>query len=200
MKKLLNINYAILICLFCTGTGFAQNTKADKKAAQAAELKRIVEGKKYVFKANSANPTGSSSVQVSGSSIQAGNLASMMGGGSVTLTSTYDLTLSNDTLTAFLPYYGVAYTAPLNPTEGGIKLKTTKFDYKVTEKKKGSMEIVFKPLDLQQRAPADVQRMILTVSAGGYANLQITLLNRQPISFSGTLEEIKPKIDATKPF
>ena len=193
MKKLLNTSYAILICLFCVGTSTAQNAKAEKKAEKTAELKRIVEGKNYVFKANSANPTGNSSVQVSGSSIQAGNLASMMGGGSIALTGTYDLTLSNDTLTAFLPYYGVAYTAPLNPTEGGIKFKTTKFDYKVTEKKNGNIEISFKPLDLQQRAPGDVQRMIMTVSAGGYANLQITLLNRQPISFTGTLEEVKPK-------
>jgi hypothetical protein len=158
-------------------------------------LKRIVNGKSYVFKANFALPMGSASVQMSGfNTMQMNNIANAMNGASVPLTSTYDLTLSNDTLTAFLPYYGVAYTAPpMGSIEGGVKFTTTKFDYKVTEKKNGNIEILFKPLDLTPRAPSDVQRMILTVSASGFANLQITLVNRQPISYTGTLEEIKPK-------
>jgi hypothetical protein len=194
MKKLLNIFYAILICSFCVGTSVAQTTKAEKKAEKAADLKRIVNGKSYVFRANFALPMGNASVRVSGLSMGPNNIANAMNGSAVPLTSTYDLTLSNDSLTAFLPYYGVAYTAPpMGTTEGGVKFTTTKFDYKVTEKKNGNIEIFFKPTNLEPRAPSDVQRMTLTVSEGGFANLQITLLNRQPISYTGTLEEIKPK-------
>lgn len=193
MKKLFNIFCAIVICSFCVGTSVAQSTKAEKKAEKTAELKRIVNGKSYVFKANFAMPMGSASVQMIGSSMPMNNIANAMSGAPISLTGTYDLKLSNDTLTAFLPYYGVAYSAPINTTEGGVKFTTTKFDYTVTEKKNGIIQILFKPLDLQSRAPSDVQRMILTVSEGGYANLQITLLTRQQISFSGILEEIKPQ-------
>jgi hypothetical protein len=195
MKSLLNILYTLLVCLLFVGTSMAQGTKAEKNAEKAAELKRIVNGKSYVFKANFALPMGSASVQMSGfNTMQMNNIANAMNGASVPLTSTYDLTLSNDSLTAFLPYYGVAYTAPpMGSIEGGVKFTTTKFDYKVTEKKNGNIEILIKPLDLTPRAPSDVQRMILTVSASGFANLQIILVNRQPISYTGTLEEIKPK-------
>jgi hypothetical protein len=192
MKILVNIFFTLLVCLVCVGTSVAQSTKAEKKAEKAADLKRIVNGKSYVFRANFALPMGSASVRVAGS--MPNNIANTMNGSSVALTSSYDLTLSNDTLTAFLPYYGVAYTAPpMSSTEGGVKFTTTKFDYKVTEKKNGNIEIFFKPLNLEPRAPSDVQRMTLTVSQGGFANLQITLLNRQPISYTGTLEEVKPK-------
>lgn len=192
MKNLLNIFYTLLVCLVCVGTSTAQNTKAEKKAEKVAELKRIIGGKSYIFKARMAMPMGSN-VQISGMSMP-NNIANTLNGSSVALTSSYDLKLSNDTLAAYLPYYGVAYTAPpLNTTEAGVKFTTTKFDYKVTEKKNGTVEIFFKPLDLQPRAPSDVQRMTLSVSEGGYASLQVTLLNRQPITFTGTVEEVKSK-------
>ncbi len=195
MKKLLYIFYALLICSFCIGTSTAQTTKAEKKAEKAVELKRILNAKNYVFRATIAQPMGSASVQMSGfNTVAMNNIANAMNGASVPLTSSYDLTLSNDTLTAFLPYFGTAYIAPpMGTTEGGIKFTTTKYDYKVTEKKNGTIEIFFKPLNLEQRAPSDVQRMILSVSESGYASLQITLLNRQPITFTGSVEEAKPK-------
>jgi hypothetical protein len=172
MKSLLNIFFAFLLCLLCVGTSQAQTAKADKKAQKAADLKRIIDGKNFIFKANMAMPQGGANIQ---------------------LTSSYDLKLANDTLVAFLPYYGVAYSAPYNPTEGGIKFTSTKFDYAVTQKKNGNFEISIKPLDLQPRAPSDVQKIFLTISAGGWANLQIINFNRQSISFSGTVEEVKPK-------
>jgi len=195
MKKLSNIFYMLLVCLFCVDTSAAQTTKAEKKAEKVAELKRIINGKRYVFKANFAQPMGSASVRVTGlGTMPMNNIANAMNGAAVPLTSSYDLTLTNDTLTAFLPYYGVAYAAPpMSTTEGGVKFTTTKFDYKVTEKKNGTIEIFFKPTDLQPRSPSDVQRMTLSVGESGFANLQITLLTRQPISYTGTLEEVKPK-------
>lgn len=173
MKSILNIFYIILICLFSFVTSNAQTaTKAEKKAQQSADLKRIIEGKNYIFKANLAYPQS---------------------GSQVTLTSSYDLKLANDSLVAYLPYFGQAYVAPLNPTEGGIKFTTTKFEYKNTQKKNGNFEIYFKPENLDPRSPSDVAKMYLTVSNGGFASLQVICLNRQSISFSGRLEEVKPK-------
>jgi len=42
--------------------------------------------------------------------------------------------------------------------------------------------------------PKGVQSMRLNISPDGYASLQVTSLNRDPISFNGTIEEkTKPK-------
>ena len=170
MKNILRIT-GILLIIICSLSVSAQTTKADKKAAKAADLKRIVDGKSYVFKVNQAMP---------------------MSGQMINLTSSfYDLKLANDTLTAFLPYYGVAYSAPIDQTEGGIKFTTTKFENKVTFKKNGNIQINLKPKDLGTRPPKDVVYMILTVSPGGYASLQVISVNRQSISFTGMLEEVK---------
>lgn len=173
MKNLIKLIGILLIAICCLSAN-AQATKADKKSAKTAELKRIVEGKSYVFKVNQAMP---------------------LSGQTINLTSSfYDLKLANDTLTAFLPYYGVAYSAPTDPTEGGIKFTTTKFEHKITQKKNGNIVINIKPTDLGTRPPKDVAYMVLTASPGGYASLQVILVNRQSISFIGMLEEIKTKV------
>lgn len=172
MKNIIKI-ISVLLIVVSTLSVQAQNTKADKKAAQAADLKRLIDSKKYKFIANQAYP---------------------MGGNMINLTSSnYDLKLANDTLTAFLPYYGVAYSAPVNAIDGGIKFTTTKFDYKVVQKKNGSYEINIKLNNADVRGSGDVNKMFLTVSPGGYASLQVISTNRQGISFSGWLQEIKSK-------
>ena len=151
----------------------AQTRRADKNAIKAADIKLLVESKKYLFVANQAFP---------------------MGGSMINLTSAnFDLKLANDTLTTFLPYYGVVYSAPINAADGGVKLTTTKFAYKAVLKKNGSYEIDIKPTNPEVRGPGDVNRMILNVSPDGYATLQVFSVNRQGILFNGWLEKIKPE-------
>jgi hypothetical protein len=87
-----------------------------------------------------------------------------------------------------VPYFGRAYTAPMDPTKGGIQFTSTKFEYKETKRKKGGWEILIKPKDTQ-----DVSQMVLTVSETGFASLQVISNNRQPISFSGYVDEKKSK-------
>lgn len=173
MKNSLNIFCSVLLFIFCIGTSNAQNmTKAEKKAKQATELKNLIDSKNYIFKATLANPLNGSQMQ---------------------LTSSYDLKLTNDSLIAYLPYFGQAYLAPINATEGGIKFTATKFDYTAIQKKNGNFEVYFEPKNLNPRAPSDVAKMYLTVSSGGYSTLQVICINRQSISFSGRVEEITPK-------
>src|ERR1035437_3167122 len=45
------------------------------------------------------------------------------------LTSEYDLQLKNDSAFAFLPYFGVAYSAPYGGGEGGIKFAEPMMNY-----------------------------------------------------------------------
>lgn len=103
-----------------------------------------------------------------------------MGGPTKHLSSGYDFTVSKDSVVAYLPYYGRAYTAPIDPTKGGVQFISTQFDYKVDSTKKGGWEITIKPKDNR-----DVNQINLSVSSAGYASLRVTSVNRQAISYSG---------------
>ena len=144
----------IAIALF-PATVLAQ-TKKEKKAA---EIKKIVEARNYVFKAQTALPTAGSTRQ---------------------LTSDFDLRVSKDTIVSDLPYFGRAYTAPLNPSEGPLRFTSTDFQYTATDRKKGGWDVTITPKDLQ-----DPRQLTLSIFDNGTASVVVTSYNRQPISFNG---------------
>lgn len=143
----------ITIALF-PQTGLAQHKK-DKKAA----IKNMVEARNYVFKAQTALPASGSTRQ---------------------LTSDFDLRISKDTIISDLPYFGRAYTAPLNPAEGALRFTSTDFQYTATAKKKGGWDITITPKDLH-----DPRQLTLSIFDNGTASVVVTSYNRQPISFNG---------------
>jgi hypothetical protein len=132
----------------------AQGRK-DKKA----QIKSIVEAQNYVFKAQTALPTSGSTRQ---------------------LTSDFDLRVSKDTIISDLPYFGRAYTAPLNPSEGPLRFTSTDFQYTVSNRKKGGWEVIITPKDVQ-----DPRQLTMSIFDNGYASVVVTSYNRQPISFNG---------------
>lgn len=107
-----------------------------------------------------------------------------MRGGLQQLTSTYDLRILHDTVISNLPYFGRAYTAPMNPAQGALSFTATATGYRVKTKKKGTCEI-----SITTRAAGDTQRMLLTVFDNGTASLQVSSNNRDPITFSGYVRE-----------
>ena len=165
-KKLLLAPLLVLFFFHQPAAGFAQSTKAEKQAAKTAAIKNLVDSQSYVFKAQSAMP---------------------MSGRSRQLTSDYDLKVTKDQVVSYLPYFGRAYSAPIDPSQGGIQFTSKDFDYTTTPRKKGGWDIQIKPKDNR-----DVQQMSLTISEDGYASLQVTSINRQPISFSGYITAVKP--------
>jgi hypothetical protein len=130
------------------------------------DTKTWVETKNYVFNAEFASPQS---------------------GQSRPLTSSYDLTVRPDSIISYLPFFGRAYTAPIGVTDGGIKFTSTKFDYKTQARKKGRWEISIRPKDI-----SDVQQLNLTIFDNGRANLRVTSVNRQPISFTGYVVQGRP--------
>jgi hypothetical protein len=168
-KKLLSaglyFSLLMIALLFYNNNLIAQDSKKDKK--QAA-IKALIDSQNYVFKAQSAMPMAGSTRQ---------------------LNYDYDVKVSKDTINSYLPYFGRAYTAPMDPTQGGIHFISKDFEYNVTPGKKQGWDIVIKPKDVQ-----DVQMMNLSVSSDGYATLQVTSTSKQPISFNGVIvERKKPK-------
>jgi hypothetical protein len=130
-------------------------------------IKNKIQARSYVFMAQSVSP---------------------MRGNMRQLTPEYDLRVSPDSVISWLPYFGRAYVAPLNASEGGIKFTSTNFNYTRTARNKGGWDITIKPNDV-----TDVNQLFLTVFANGSASLQVISNNRDPISFSGYISETNRK-------
>lgn len=168
--KNLKVFFTLCMCILFVNFSYAQKaTKAEKKAARAAEVKQLINSGEYVFVADYAIPN---------------NMPSRA------LNSNYDVTVTPDKLEIWLPYFGRAYAAPRDPSEGGVKLTTSDFTNKVVSKK-NYWEITLTPKQSNPPGAKDVRNLVLSVTADGYANLRVTSLNRQPITFNGHIEKIK---------
>ena len=77
-------------------TARTQDTKKDKDAEKIAQVKNLVDSQNYVFVAQSAMP---------------------MSGRVRQLTPDFDLKVTKSSIVSYLPYFGRAYTAPIDPTQ-----------------------------------------------------------------------------------
>ena len=157
---------AIVVLLSCSSQQYSSGTAA---------VIEMLTAKTYTFVAQNVIPTEDARY----------NPRTMFPNASATLyqlSGGYDLRITPDSVIAYLPFFGRAYTAPVNPSEGGIKFTSTRFQYKQTLRKK-MYEIEITPHDVQ-----DVSRLFLTISASGFTTLRIQSINRTPISFNGIVE------------
>jgi len=153
----------VLLAVFCAAIFNYSSYGQDKKqSAKDAAVADAVNSKKFTFIAQTASP---------------------MSGGIRHLTSEYTLKVSGDSVISDLPYFGRAYSAPMDPGAGGFNFATTVTDYQVKTRKKGGWDISIKP------DHRDVQLFSLSISSGGSASLRVTSNNRQSISFNGYLKE-----------
>jgi hypothetical protein len=155
MKNVVRPLLVAILSLTTATAVFAQ----DKKSEEKNEVAKAINEKNYVFRANTALPLRGRTIQ---------------------LTSDYTLTVKNDSVIAYLPYFGRAYTAPLDPTKSALDFTSTDFGYKADQNKKGNWQIEIKPKDA-----GDVRQLFLSISEEGYGSLQVTSNNRQSITFNG---------------
>jgi len=95
----------------------------------------------------------------------------------------YTVDVTADSVVCYLPYRGVAYTAPMDLREGGIKFTSRDFSYSTSKRRNGREEITIEPKDNQ-----NVRRLSFSIAPGGSAFLSVTLSRAQPVSFSGEIE------------
>ena len=100
-------------------------------------------------------------------------------------TSPYDVKLTGDSLISYLPYFGSAYQAPMDPTNIGIQFTSTNFDYNVSAGKNNRWYIAIRPHDA-----SGVQQFNFDIFSNGSATLNVTSTNRDPISFRGRIEKL----------
>lgn len=148
-----------LISALFVGCKATEKLSKEEAIAQTSER---VENQHYTFMAQRAIP---------------------MGGKSINVSYNYTLKVSKDTISAYLPYFGRAYTAPLSNDEGGIKFTSTDFEYSISEKNKGMWDVSIKTRDNQKR-----YQLSLSISENGTATLNVQDSRRQSITFYGQIE------------
>lgn len=148
---------SFLIVVSCFG--------ANAQKQKATDINQLIQSRNFIFKAESVTPSK---------------------GGFRNVTSDYDLRVFGDSVISYLPYFGEAYTAPMNPGDAGLQFTSIHFQYTAKPAKKGGWEITINPTDA-----GDVRQMYLNITSTGYATLNVTCNNRQPISFSGYIQPRK---------
>ena len=158
----------ILLALAGFKTTYGQEVNENKNLKRSSQIQDLIDSKNYVFVAQTAIP---------------------IGGRAINLTSLNEVRVSGDTLASDLPYFGRAFVAPINPSDGGIHFTSTNFNYNVEGRKKGGWDIEILPKDSK-----DVRQMHLTLSESGYGTLQVVSNNRQQISYNGYVKERKGRV------
>jgi len=162
MKK---ISILILLGLLIGIAGFQPIDRKAKKAKDKLEMAHLIQSGYFRFVAQSANS-------------ELGNFNN--------LSANYEMVFDSLHIKAFLPYYGVAYSAPYGGS-GGVKfdLSAENIERNYNEKKK-----LF-TFNLELTEPEDTYTIILTAGLEGYADLKINFRNRRWISYYGTIEKLE---------
>ena len=160
MKKIIQKGLLGAVMLLSASLSFGQNT-------EKATVDKIVADKNFIFVPQMMNPMRGPSRQLNGD---------------------FDLRVSGDTLVSYLPYFGRAYTAPVNSQDGGLDFTSTDFEYQTVASKKDGWDITIKPKDSQS-----ARQLSFRVFDDGTASLQVTSNARESISFNGYISEGKIK-------
>lgn len=165
MKTLIKTIFVLFISLQMVEPATAQTKKQVRNAAKAAEVKKQMDAKNFTFQARYMYP---------------------LGGGQRYLNTDYDVRVTKDSVIAFLPYFGVAFSgAGYNSNEdNGIKFISTKFDYQSELKKNGTWYVVIKPQDSRT-----TNQLVFNISPNGSTDLSVISTNRQRIRFDGYLKD-----------
>ena len=158
MKTFFN-QIAIIALVFTVSCSSVKTTTESNK-----ELTRKIQVKDFTIVANYANP---------------------MRGKQIYLTSEYDLRIKNDSAFAFLPYFGVAYSAPYGGGEGGIKFSEPVKEYSVkSNKKSDGWDIHFKI-----KARESDYEIYLNILNNGSSMFTVNSFNRDAITFNGEVKQ-----------
>lgn len=166
-KKTMTAILVVTIGLLFSGCGASQS--ATEKAQQAQFLSEQIKSFNFEFVATYAYPQNFRPINLS---------------------SPYDVKVSPDTVQAYLPYYGRAFSAPMDPSEGGIKFTSTDFKYEIEKGRKAGNWII-KIITADTNRPFELN---FNLWDNGIGSLNVQDRDRQSISFQGSVEaQKKPK-------
>lgn len=169
MRITLNIIGLSLLLLLISCQSVGHTKKTDEE--QRAALKEKIDSRVYTIEVDKVLPSG---------------------GKMITPTTIYSLTIDTDSVNSYLPYFGRAYSIPYGGGEG-LRFQSLIKDYSVTYNKKGKAKISF-----STQTKEDLFDFIIEVFPGGSASIRVASVNRQMISYSGSLIDIYSKEEAIK--
>ncbi len=156
MKNFL-LSFSILALLVACSSSKTPSPEALKTAQ---EIREKIQAKNFTVEVNTAQP---------------------MRGRTIHLTYGYDLKIRNDSAIVYLPFYGVAHSAPYGG-DGGIQFAEPMKEYTV-EEKKDNWNIRFKVNDRNYH-----YEIVFNIYNNGNSNVQVNSYERDPISFTGEMK------------
>lgn len=163
-RKSLPLLLLLAAMLAITPSVLLAQSKKEKKEQKKEAVNRLLASKNYTIDVDMALP---------------------MRGRSVPLTSSYSLTVRNDSVISYLPYYGRAYSIPYGGGEG-LNFRAPLTAYEMNTDKKGRAVINFSARTLE-----DFYEFSAMVYSNGAASINVSMQNRQSISFNGELDTEK---------
>lgn len=152
--------FLVLLLIVAGLPGINAQSKTEKKEQHEKAVKEQVESENYKIDVSTAYP-------------HRGKVAH--------LTSSYSVTVRNDSVFSHLPYFGRAYSIPYGGGEGLI-FNAPIDEYKMETKKKGAMKVNF-----TARSKDDRFQFAITIFANGTTSMEVSSQNRESIGFSGEL-------------
>jgi hypothetical protein len=157
MKQIANLSAWTLVLLVCLRpTRVLAQTDSSTSAA--------ITSRQFTFIAQTALPATGTVRQLSGGD--------------------YDIKVADQKVDVYLPFFGRAYVAPINPAEGGFKFTTSDFTYTASPARRGGWNISIKPNDVK-----DVRELTLSISKSGYGLARIMSNSRQTMAFNGYIAD-----------
>ena len=150
-----------VLLILTLAVGFTARAQS-KDSARTAAVKALVESQNYVFHAQSVAPARSYTRF---------------------LESPYSLQITKARIDCNLPYYGHAYTAPIDPSKNGMDFVSKQFEYTVTPDKKGGWQILIKPKAVRD----DSRKLYLRITRTSYTTLRVISTNEDEISYVGAI-------------
>jgi hypothetical protein len=161
MGKIISFSFfALLISILL----FSCSSSKNAVKLNSDDIRNMVDSSRFVFVAERVSP---------------------LRGRTRYLTSRYDVVVKKDSITCFLPFFGRAFEAPVDPSKGGIQFTSTRFSYNVSPKNNNQWQVTIRPNDY-----SDVQELFFNIFDNGTATLNVVNTHRDPISFSGHMERI----------
>ena len=154
-----------VLCLLISTLFFSCSNSKKIEKLDNEEITGMLNSQRFVFVAERVNP---------------------LRGSSRILTSSYDVTIKNDTIISYLPYFGQAFQAPSNPSKSPLEFTSYKFSYNIKLNNKDDWQVYITPKDY-----SEVQQLIFEIFGNGTATLNIQNLHSDPISFYGHIEKVK---------
>ena len=154
------------LAILGANTVWAQASLKGDEAKKAAEVKKLVNSKRYTFEATKIiSKKGDSRV------LQSGN----------------DLDISKDTLIAYLPTVGKPEGVSVKAINAGITC--TRFNYSKEQNKNGGWDITIIPKEKYAKDEKDIKKINMAISKTGYATLTVSFTDRAPVAFYGYITE-----------